>query len=71
MKTVRVGKGVWLMGQTDFVHFAKFGDFTKRIHLRSPPINICIYCINMTFLLLGIIPAYVSRTVVQKLLVLL
>lgn len=39
MKTVRVGKGVWLMDQTDFVHFAKFGDFTKRIYLRSPPIT--------------------------------
>ena len=42
MKTVRVGKGVWLMDQTDFVHFAKFGDFTKPIRLRSPPVNYCI-----------------------------
>jgi len=71
MKTVRVGKGVWLMDQTDFVHFAKFGDFTKRIHLRSPPITYCIYLVNLPYVLVGIIPAYVNRTVVQKLLVLL
>jgi len=71
MKTFRVGKGVWFMGQTDFVHFAKFGDFTKRIRLRSSPITDCIYCVNLSFVLLGIIPAYVNRTVVQKLLVLL
>ncbi len=71
MKTVRVGKGVWLMDQTDFVHFAKFGDFTKRIHLRLLPINYCIYLVNLPYVLVGIIPAYVNRTVVQKLLVLL
>jgi hypothetical protein len=71
MKTVRVGKGVWLMDQTDFVHFAKFGDFTRRIYLRSTPITYCIYGFNWPCVLLGIIPAYVNRTAVQKLLVLL
>ena len=35
MKTVKVGKGLWFMGQTDFVHFAKSGDFTKGIRLLS------------------------------------
>ena len=69
MKTVRVGKGVWFMGQTDIVHFAKFGDFTKDIRLLFQPITYCIYLFNCLSLLVGIIPAYVNRTVVQKLLV--
>ena len=59
------------MGQTDFVHFARFGDFTNRIRRRCSQISYCIYLVIFHFLLIGIIPAYVNRTVVQKLLVLL
>ena len=71
MKTIRVGRGVWFMGQTDFVHFAKFGDLTKDIRLTYQPISYCISRDNFHCLVVGTIPAYVNRTVVQKLLVLL
>jgi uncharacterized membrane protein len=54
------------MGQTDFVHFAKFGDFTKGIRLLFPQISYCISLFNFPSLLVGIIPAYVNRTVDQN-----
>ena len=71
MNTVRVGKGVWFMGQTIFVHFAKSGDFTNSIRLLSLPISYWIPLVNSRSFLTGIIPAYINRTVAQKLLVLL